>query len=156
MGRKVVKIIIKSCCGYLCHHRWEDKLVVMPSDISYTLTMSRGRFPPENVPMKKVSWKKYFDDEEKTIVDNLFVFAGGLDYSREETPMVLDGAGIDLIVVFDDKTRKELGAFYGDCIDEHYGKLYTLLQMISPLVDNGSYKPEYFNPSEPEYYEDEE
>ncbi len=148
MERKCVKIIIKSSCGYFCRQPWSDRLVLTPLLVSYNLKIENERFIGGT--KKTLSWKKNFDEEEQKQANKAIEFANIFNFFMDHTP-VLDGPGLEVILHFEDKTKETYYTTYGDCVDEYYGDLHTLLQLISPLVDNDSYKPEYFNGEEPEY-----
>ena len=148
MDKRCEKIIIKSSNGYFCHKPWSDKLVVTQELVSYNLKIENERFIGGT--KKTLSWKKNLNEEEQSISSKALEFANNFNFFMEHTP-VLDGPGLEVILHFEDKTKETYYTTYGDCVDEYYGDLHTLLQLISPLVDNDSYKPEYFNGEEPEY-----
>ena len=155
MGKRCVKIVIKSSCGYFCRAPWADRLVLTPETVTYNLKIENERFIGGT--KKTLSWKKNLDEEEKRIAEQALRFADEFDFFMEHTP-VLDGAGLEVILYFEDNNKQSYYTTYGDCVEEYYGDLHTLLQLISPLVDKDSYKPDYFNGEEPEYdsCEDEE
>ena len=148
MEKRCVKIVIKSSCGYFCRMPWSDRLSLTSGIITYNLKVENERFIGGT--KKTLSWKKNLDEEEQIIAGKALEFANGFDFFMEHTP-VLDGAGLEVILHFEDKTKQSYYTTYGDCVEEYYGDLHTLLQLISPLVDNDSYKPDYFNGKEPEY-----
>ena len=148
MDKRCEKIVIKSSCGYFSRHPWSDKLVVTKELIAYNLKIENERFIGGT--KKSLSWKKNLDEEEQKIASRALEFANDFNFFMENIP-VLDGAGLEIVLFFEDKTKETYYTTYGDCVEEYYGDLHTLLQLISPLVDNDSYKPEYFNGEEPEY-----
>ena len=148
MNKKCIKIVIKSSCGYFCREPWSDKLVLTNELVSYNLKIENERFIGGT--KKTLTWKKNLNDEEQKIASKARDFANEFNFFMEHTP-VLDGAGLEIILYFEDKRKQEYYTTYGDCVDKYYGDLHTLLQLISPLVDNDSYKPDYFNGEEPEY-----
>lgn len=116
--------------------------------VSYNLKIENERFIGGT--KKTLAWKKNLNEEEQKIASKALDFANEFDFFMEHTP-VLDGAGLEIILHFEDKRKQEYYTTYGDCVDKYYGDLHALLQLISPLVDNDSYKPDYFNGEEPEY-----
>ena len=148
MDKRCEKIVIKSSCGYFSHNPWSDRLVVTKELITYNLKIENERFVGGT--KKSLSWKKNLDEEEQKIASKALEFANDFNFFMENIP-VLDGAGLEIVLFFEDKTKETYYTTYGDCVEEYYGDLHTLLQLISPLVDNDSYKPEYFNGEEPEY-----
>lgn len=148
MNKLCEKIIIESSSGYFCRNPWSDKLIVTKESVSYKLKIGNKRF--SGGTKKTLTWRKDLGEEEQKIASAALDFANEFDFFMEHTP-VLDGASLKLTLLFYDKTKKTYSTTFGDCIDEHYGDLHKLLQLLSPLVDNDSYKPEYFNGQEPEY-----
>ena len=149
MNNNCVKIIIKSGSGFFCGSPWEDKLVVTDSLITYDLKIYRDRFQREL--QKKVYWKRFLNEPEKERILKVFDYARDFDFIDKGT--VLDGEGLELFIKLADGTTRKFYATYGDCIDKSYDSLHELLQMISPLIEDGVYKPDYFNGEEPPYYE---
>lgn len=148
MSKKCIKIVIESSCGYFCNEPWSDKLAVTQKLVSYNLKIENEHFI--GGIKKTLSWKKILNEEEQIISSKALEFANSFNFFMEHTP-VLDGAGLEVTLYFEDKTKQTYYTTYSDCVEEYYGDLHTLLQLISPLVDNDSYKPEYFNGEEPEH-----
>lgn len=148
MNKRCKKIVIKSNCGYFCHEPWSDKLVVTQELVSYNLKIENERFI--GGIKKTLSWKKNLNEEEQSISSKALEFANNFNFFMDRTP-VLDGESLEIMLYFDDKTKQSYYTTYGGCVEEYYGDLHKLLQLLSPLVDNDSYKPDYFNGEEPEY-----
>lgn len=150
MSKKCEKIVIKSSNGCFCREPWSDRLVLTDSSITYNLKIENESFIGGT--KKTLSWKKNLNDEEIAQTEKVLLFANGFEFEMAHCP-VLDGTELEVALFFEDGTKKEAYTTFGDCVDVYYGDLYTLLQMISPLVEDDSYKPKYFNGEEPEYFE---
>lgn len=179
MAKKCLKIVITSGSGYFARIQCEDRLVLTRDVIRYSLKFDREspyyHMFEERVKMaeeigdkeeiehlknylsrcKDERWSHKFSAKEESDVEKIFGFANTFEFNMEHCP-VLDGAGLGITLFFDDETKKEFFTTYGDCVDEFYGDMHKLLQLISPLVPNGKYKPDYFVGEEPECIEDEE
>ena len=98
-----------------------------------------------------MSWKCNLDEDETKQIDSIFSFANSFVFTLTDIP-VLDGCGLVVKFYYEDDTKEEIYTTYGDYIDEYYGDLFKLLQMISPLISKESTKPDYFNANEEEAF----
>lgn len=179
MAKKCIKIVITSGSGYFARIQCEDRLVLTRETIRYCLKFDKKsphyHMFEERIKIaeevgdveeaehlknylgncKDKKWSHKFDVREELDVEKIFGLANVFEFNLEHCP-VLDGAGLGIVLFFDDKTKKEFFTTYGDCVDEFYGDMHKLLQLISPLVPDGKYKPDYFAGKEPECVEDEE
>ena len=100
--------------------------------VSYNLKIENERFIGGT--KKTLAWKKNLNEEEQKIASKALDFANEFDFFMEHTP-VLDGAGLEIILHFEDKRKQEYYTTYGDCVDKYYGDLHALLQLISTLTN---------------------
>ena len=143
--KKTTKITIKSYSGFFCRPGYEDKLVLSLDRISYSLTYNDSPLmvPDEKKPENE-KWIHRHSISEKVLVEAIFEFASKNDFFVGDMG-ILDGEGISLIIEYDDKTKQEVSADYGDYIDSEYKNLFKLLQLISFLIPKDKYRPDYFN-----------
>ena len=137
--RKCTKIVIRSHSGHFNLSPWQSKLAINRS----TITFNKKTIAFSKNPRRVLQWKKYLDEEDLKFVDEAFEFANKIHFP-EDYNMVCDGQGPETILYFDNKTKEAFYTTYGNCIDESYGEIYTLLKLISPLVDNDRVRLGYF------------
>lgn len=149
MNKSCKKIIIESSSGYFCRSPWSDRLAITRNAITYDLKIRGERF--DRKIKKTMSWKSNLDEDETNQVEKVFSFVNSSEFALADAP-VLDGCGLAVKFYYEDDTKEEIYTTYGDYVDEHYGDLFKLLQMISPLISKESTKPDYFNASEEEAF----
>ena len=149
MDKKCIKIVIESSSGYFCDPPWTDRLAITRNAITYNLKIRGERF--DDKIKKTVSWKCNLNEEETKQVEKAFSLANSFEFALQDIP-VLDGCGLVVKLYYDNETKEEIYTTYGDYVDEYYGDLFKLLQMISPLITKESTKPDYFNASEEEAF----